>query len=85
MITKEQLAEIGFHRWRGTEYCDLDCVYVFCIKTQEIFTYNYHEDSLEPICRVKDIEHLEEVLYLTSGVDFREQQAIERYIYGQDI
>ena len=82
MVTKEQLSEIGFHRVRGTEYYDGLWSYMFCIKAQEIFNHSEVDGELTFICRVSDIEHLEEVLYLDSGRDFRYEQAMDTDIYG---
>lgn len=63
MISKEQLESIGFSTEDNTLYYDApNWDFEYNIKTQELFSFNELDGETEFLCRVTDINKLEELI-----------------------
>jgi len=68
MVTKEQLEFCNFNQINGHEFLHDSHDFLFNIKTQELF---FTDDGMceELICKIKDIEHLKEVIFAWDGTE----------------
>lgn len=69
MIKPNELRDLDLHTTNGWEWFDGSLDFLFNSKTQELFSHSEVDGSTEIICRIKDVEQLKEVVYLTFGAE----------------
>jgi hypothetical protein len=67
MITSKQLEDLNFMTWGQKEYIDEEEWFMFCVRSQSLYSWSVYDGRVELIGKYTDVDLFKEAMYLLSA------------------